>query len=392
MNLHAKNLKFAAKAIPKRSIRAIGLLLDNKKTIWHLLKKSGIRAAYNFAWTKVFVKEAGPAVINPLFSIFPSLAPYPAQIEIEVTTRCHLKCAFCEHRYWTEKPADMSFENFKYLVGQFPRLKWVGFAGIGSNFLNQDYIKMLKYLKDKGVYVSFVDHFDRTTEEISRQLVDLGVNHIEISMDGATKETYESIKVGCNFERTLKNISNLVKIKKEKQSPLPEIMFRYIVTKQNIKEAPDFVKIVSQIKKLGKLREDRNAELEFTGLLAFEGNKEYALDSFPQEIKEKIAFEAKKEGVSISFAHQNPKNKRPRHTCAAWVEPFIFADGEVMACCAQNENNKRENQREKSFGNVFKTPFRQIWYSKKYKDFRANVPRHGTPAPKWCEGCRITDI
>ena len=64
-------------------------------------------------------------------------------------------------------------------------------------------------------------------------------------------------------------------------------MFRYIVTKQNIKEAPDFVKIISQIKKLGKLREDRNAELEFTGLLAFEGNKEYALDSFPQEIKGK---------------------------------------------------------------------------------------------------------
>ena len=125
-----KNLKFAVKAISKRSIKAIGLLLDNKKTIWHLFKKNGVRAAYTFAWTKVFVKEAGPAVINPLFSVFPSLAPYPTQIEVEVTTRCHLKCAFCEHRYWTEKPTDMSFDNFKYLVGQFPRLKWVGFAGI----------------------------------------------------------------------------------------------------------------------------------------------------------------------------------------------------------------------------------------------------------------------
>ena len=63
-----------------------------------------------------------------------------------------------------------------------------------------------------------------------------------------------------------------------------------------------------------------------------------------------------------------------------------------MACCAQNENNKR-NSREKKFWQCFKTPFRQIWYSK-YKDFQLTCPDterleevvRGLP----CDECSIT--
>ena len=206
MNLHLKNIKFFIKETIKRSTKGAKLLWHSRGIIWFLNKKRGFRSAYNFILVKLFVKEAGPAVMNPLYSIFPSLAPYPTQIEVEATTRCHLKCAICERSYWKEKPDDMSFDNFLKLVNQFPRLKWVGFAGIGSNFLNQNYIKMMKYLKDKNVYVSFVDHFDRTTADISKEIVAIGVDQIEISMDGATKETYEKIKVGTNFERSIKNL------------------------------------------------------------------------------------------------------------------------------------------------------------------------------------------
>lgn len=392
MSFGLKNIKFFIKDTIKRLIRAITLLWKSRKIIMFLLRKKGVAAAYSFTWVKLFVKEAGPAIMNPFYGMFPSLAPYPTHIEIEATTRCHLKCAICEHRYWTERPEDMSFDDFKRLIGQFPRLKWVGFAGIGSNFLNQDYVRMMKYLKDRNIYVSFVDHFDRMTKDISKEIVEMGVDQIEISMDGATKETYESIKVGCKFERTLEHIAGMLEAKKDLDSPLPQIMFRYIVTKQNIKEAPDFIKIVKKMKDIYPLRADGYAELEYTGLLAFKENEEYALSHFPQETKEKILEEASKMDINVSFAHQNPKHKRPRHTCAAWVEPFIFADGEVMACCAQNENNRRETQRQKSLGNVFKTPFKEIWNSNQYKEIRKNVPRAGAPTPEWCKGCRVTDI
>lgn len=392
MNLNPKNIKFAVKGMLIRSIKAVKLLFGYKKTIKFLLKKKGVRAAYNFIWVRVFVKETGPAVINPLFSVFPKLAPHPTHIEVEITTKCHLKCAICEQQYWKEKPADMSFNDFKRLINEFPKLKWVGLAGIGSNFLNRDYIKMLEYLKEKNIFVDFVDHFDRTDEATAKKLVELNVDRIEISMDGATKETYENIKVGCNFERTLENISNLIKIKREMNSPFPELMFRFIITKQNVNEAPSFIEIVRKMKDLGPLSESGKHELEFAGLLAFEGNKDYALEKFPQDIKEKIMEQAKKHNISVSFAHQNPELKRPRHVCAAWVEPFILVDGEVMACCAQNENNSREEQRKRSLGNALKTPFKEIWRSKKYKNLRKNVPNYKAPCPEWCEGCRVTKI
>ena len=66
-------------------------------------------------------------------------------MEIEVTTRCNLKCIICEHTYWDEPNRDMSFEQFKGIVDQFPKLKWIGLTGIGESFINKDFMKMLRY-------------------------------------------------------------------------------------------------------------------------------------------------------------------------------------------------------------------------------------------------------
>ena len=63
-------------------------------------------------------------------------------------------------------------------------------TGEGSGFLNKDFLKMIEYARSRDISVNFVDEFDFLDEINSRKLVELGVNCIWISMDGAIKETY----------------------------------------------------------------------------------------------------------------------------------------------------------------------------------------------------------
>ena len=58
-----------------------------------------------------------------------------------------------------------------------------------------------------------------------------------------------------------------------------------------------------------------------------------------------------------------------------------------MPCCVMYEGNARQRQKDLSMGNVFKRSFKDIWYGKKYKDFRNGI-RAGK-VPPFCIGCPI---
>ncbi len=391
MNLHYRNIKFFLSQTLKRLIKAVKLLKQQRRSIKYIYKKFGFRAVYNFIWAKLFVKEAGPAVLNPLFSVFPLLAPLPTHIEIEITTCCNLKCAVCEQRYWHEKPRSVTFDEFKRIVNEFPKLKWVGLAGIGSNFVHPLFMDFLEYLKKKHIYVEFTDHFNNVEEDEMKKIIDIGVDRIIISMDAFKKETYESIKIGANYDQVVANIRKFIELKKKTCSPLPEIFFRYILTKQNIEEAPLFLDFIASLGKITDLGD--GSLVEFIGLLNFkEISDDYYLDKIPQEIADILKQKSEQSNIPITFSHQHPQSRRPRFACAAWVEPFIFATGDVISCCATNEANQRDFQRAQSFGNIFEKPMKEIWHSPKYRDFRKNVPRINGKVYPICQNCRITQM
>lgn len=390
MNLNYPNIKFAIGGVLRRSKKAINLLVKFKKTIKYIYKNFGLGAAYNFIWVKLFIKEGGAAVSNPIFSVLPEFARFPRQIELEITTYCNLKCEFCEQKYWQEKPRHLTWEEFIHIISEFPHLRWIGLAGIGSNFMHPQFMDMLRYLKKKKIYVDFVDHLNNVNDAMLDEIVKIGVDNITISMDAYNKETYESLKVGASYDRVVNNIKKLIALKKKYNSPLPELQFRYILNKKNIEEAPLYLDFINS---LGKAEDFLSGgRIEYVGLLNFkEIEDEYYLPEIPAHIIKQIDAKAKAYNIPIAFTHSGPK-KRPRFMCAAWTEPFIFVTGHVIPCCATNEANERERQKAESMGNIFKQPMREIWRSKKYKELRKNVPKVGGPVPSYCQGCRIDQM
>lgn len=367
-----------------------------KRTIMYLLKKRGIRAVSNFLYVKIFVpagEGAGAAsyfFLGPLVRRFPSLAPYPRYIEIEITTACNKKCILCEHTYWKDQPIrHLNFDEFKHIVDQIPKLKWTNLTGEGDAFLNPDYIKMIKHLKSKDVPVYLVDSFDLINENIAKQLVEIGVDGIYISLDGSTKETYNKIKVGCDFDRTIRNIKNLIKLKKKMKSPIPELCFRFVVTTLNVHEMPQFVELVSSLgdkKALGD-----GSRVEFCGLLEFEEIKHFKVPEIPKNILQATINKAKELNVDVMFCHAEPETHPPIEHCLAWMEPYIMIGGYVLPCCSVLMSNQRTFLRYHSFGNVFNKSFKEIWFSERYSRFRYLVNKGQSKLPLFCKGCRSYD-
>lgn len=377
------------------------LLFRYSRTIRYLWRKKGFRAAYNFLFVKLFVKEGEGSMglaynlfVNPFRRIFPQIgpmtAPYPRNVEIEITNKCNKRCIVCEHTYWNEPPVDLSFENFKRIVDQFPRLKWVNLTGEGDSFMNKDYLNMIRYLKSKDVPVYLVDSFDLINEDVARELVKLGVEGVYVSFDAATKETYETVKEGCKFERTVNNIKNLIKIKQEMKSPIPEICFRFIVTTLNFKEMPQFVELVRSFGDKSVLGE--GSRIEFVGLLVFDEVKHLYLEKIPDEIMQAMLNKAKELDVSVTYAHCGEKTlTEPMTYCVHWLEPYIMMGGYVLPCCAILQNNQRDFLRKYSFGNILKEDFKSIWNSERYKKFRKLVSTRNGKVPILCKGCRAYD-
>lgn len=361
-----------------------------KRSIWYLLKRGKFRDLYTFLFVKYFVSDEGgdTAVLNTLISNsgWSFLAGYPFKLEIEHTTVCNKRCIHCEHTHWKEKAEILNFENFKKIVDQFPRLKWINLTGEGDNFLNPDYMKFIGYLRSRHVSVNFVDEFDFIESEKAKKLVELGVNCIWISMDGATKETYEKIKVGCNFEKAVQNIKTLQETKKKLGSPLPTLCFRFIVTNLNYQEMPEMVELVHSFGDLGE-----GSRLEFTGLLTFKEIEHLKLDSLPEEIIEGTKNRARELEVPISFSHLRKEELPSINKCSAWTEPYIMMGGYVLPCCAILMSNKREFLRKHAFGNINKKSFKEIWESERYKQFRRMVVNKKAKVPLLCAGCRGYD-
>lgn len=233
----------------------------------------------------------------------------------------------CEHSHWDEPNRDMTLDQFKYIVDQFPDLKWIGLTGIGESFLNKGFIQMLEYVKSKDIFVEMYDTFFFIDEKLARKLIELGIDRIFASIDAASKETYESIRVGSNYNRIWKNVKRFSDLKKEMGcTHYPELCFHYITFKDNIHEVEDYLQLIHDL--------DIDVHfVQYARLLHKYKEVEDLFIEIPEKTQRDILRKGKELGINILWNANLPKNKPPIHTCTAWFMPFIFVTGDVQVCC-----------------------------------------------------------
>jgi len=112
----------------------------------------------------------------------------------------------------------------------------------GESLLHPELDRMVRLAKGAGIYTRLHTNATLLDEERSQALIKAGLDLISFSFDGYEAKTYESIRRGADFEKTLANIKRFLKIKKIEHSETPYTIFEVINFSQGTKEQIDAFK------------------------------------------------------------------------------------------------------------------------------------------------------
>src|SRR5260370_35646309 len=130
-----------------------------------------------------------------------SLATLPRSIYIEPTSRCNELCQQCPRTLLSrEDDRDLNFDNFRFIVDQFPVLERVVLHGLGDPLLNKELPRMIRYLNARGTYVLFNSNGILLNAKRGQELIDAGLDEYRLSMDGSNRATYALIRGVEAFE------------------------------------------------------------------------------------------------------------------------------------------------------------------------------------------------
>lgn len=284
---------------------------------------------------------------------FHYVTKFPTHLDIEVTNNCNLRCIMCSINFMNDKKEYMDYNLFKKIIDEGAKygLNSVKFNWRGEPLLHPRIIDMVKYAKEKSVVdVQFNTNGLLLNEKISSDLIDVGLDRIIFSVDGASKEVYEKIRRGGNYERLVKNIEDFVRIRKEKGRKMPFTRIQFVKMKENEHETDLFVKkwtplidevfVNPYLNPLGMSKEDRAAE-------------------------------------KIEILGRKPCNQ-------IWQRLTISWDGKVMMCCG-------DWAMKNIIGDANKESIYSIWHSKLLNNIRKLHIKLKLYEVEACKKCSVLD-
>jgi radical SAM protein with 4Fe4S-binding SPASM domain len=133
----------------------------------------------------------------------------PIYVVFDITNRCNLSCLHC---YSSEQQGSLPTTEVYHVLDVLSHtgVGTIDFGG-GEPLLREDIFDILSYSKQLGFYTSISTNGTLLDENRVKHLKTLGIDHVCISLDGATPEMHDYIrnKKGT-YEKTISGIKNCV--------------------------------------------------------------------------------------------------------------------------------------------------------------------------------------
>ncbi len=315
--------------------------------------------------------------------------PFPDTISIETSYACNLKCFMCPRHFDESLQGMFPIELFREKVYPIlPRFKHIHLTGWGEPLMNKHFTEMLEMCKKAGVWTCFTTNGLLLKEPLSRKILELGVDTINISCDASTPETYEHVRGKGTFDVLMKRMEEVNALRKEIGANT-RLEWAFVMMKNNLHELPNAARFAAQFEfdrlhakhmETAINREDLCNALWNTGLVDdVDAEWQGKLVSTLEETREIL-----RDSPTQLLIHPQ---KFVREGCQCLARPThqIFVDykGYVSSCCYMNkldvmpyvapENKPADDG---VMGNLNDTDFMDI----------LNSPRHEAYRRQWFEG------
>jgi radical SAM protein with 4Fe4S-binding SPASM domain len=303
----------------------------------------------------------------------------PVAIDLEPNNNCNFKCPHCQVTYWDKKTEHIDADTFSRILKQFPNLVRIKLQGMGEPLLNRNLIPMLKIGESRGISMWFISNGSLCNQKIAEQLATLKNTKITFSIDGATAEVFEKIRVGGKFAQVTQNICNLVQLRGNNRRPI--LSTWTVVNHNNIDEVPKIVELA------GEMGVDQVTLQPFVSNWGKEEMKERA-NSMKVDLESQkftaIVKQAKqiadRNSTYLNVNYSNFYSKQKPCTWP-WKSAHICSNGDVVPCSVIADSDTIK------MGNVLEQDFAEIWNSQEYQDFREKIRTHNLP--NYCKNCYL---
>jgi radical SAM protein with 4Fe4S-binding SPASM domain len=230
---------------------------------------------------------------------------------------------------------------------------------------------MIKIAKVYKVDTKIDSNLNQFTEEDAEAMILSGLDKLIVSIDGATRETYSKYRINGDFDKVIGNLGLLVRKKREMKMANPFISWQFLVFRHNEHE-------IEQAKTMA-------ADMGVDGIgitKAFIGDKDWLPSN------EEYSYYKKGEIGGREHTSNYFKPFGEKFCNWPWEAIVVNPNGSVSPCCSVEDEAG-------DFGNIFNSPFRDIWNNSNYKEARSFIKNKLMPEGKReniCLSCRHSGL
>jgi len=303
----------------------------------------------------------------------------PHSVQIDLTNKCNDKRRVCGRNFPLLKEERnneqvISYEKAIALINTLKRMgtKEIYLSGDGEPFMHPQILKIIEYIKTKGLVCYLNTNFTLINEEMIYELVKLKVDYLIVNLWASSCDRYTAIhlnKDSIDFYR----IEQMLKILNQIKEQNPYVCITNVIFNQNWQDIEDMVNFALTVKAEGINFAVMNVIPEATDILLLNQvqRKEVLLKINNiiknKNIKDKIDFLGietfiKRLSNPYSDAGDYDKDLIDNIPCyTGWLFSRILANGDVNACFKAPGI---------SMGNIYIDDFNRIWNSQRQQEFR----------------------
>lgn len=284
---------------------------------------------------------------------------FPLYLQVELHQICNLRCPMCSitvpeanSKYITDK--HMSWDTYKKIILEAEKYMCPSLnpQGVNEPLLDRELEDYIKFASNHGFFdIIMNSNATLLSEERSKKILESGLTRLRFSLDAATKETYEKIRVGAKYDVVMRNIERFVELRNRGGYELPVLGVNLVKMKLNEHEIDLFIDKWKDV-------------VDFIAIQEFippETESDYSM-FYPTESKFR-------DDMMNGFNCQQP-----------WQRFYIHNTGEVCPCCAFFNS-------ELSVGNVKDHSIYELWNSDSMHNLRQLHKEGKYWDNPWCLKC-----
>ncbi len=257
------------------------------------------------------------------------LSALPVEYIVETTAKCNIYCPMCPRETHKQPKEDMADEVFERLVEESgSSAEHMMLIGLGEPLLDNKIFERIEFCEKHKISTLLSTNGTLLDEKAAERLLQTPLEHITLSFDGATKESFEFYRKGAKYEKVRDNFVRFAHMKARLKSKV-QVVVQMVRMEKNWDEVGEFERFWRAVPGVDQTR----VKADETDLMSPEGGH-----------------------VAGDFAH-------PCHYL--WRGPmYVKQNGDVYPCC---QSYMLDGQ---PVGRVGEAPLEQIWNSDEMQRMR----------------------